>query len=105
MEASQSGQPALNPPCQVRLAGSTNKDPLSPHNHALKSWSQKALLEPEDTEVMSYERTAEWNPAKFNKVTAEISRLRDTLTTFARNETNEWYLMSRDTERLYLCSP
>lgn len=73
MEASQSGQPALNPPCQVRLAGSTNKDPLSPHNHALKSWSQKALLEPEDTEVMSYERTAEWNPAKFNKVTAEIS--------------------------------
>jgi len=72
MEASQSGQPAFNPPCQVRLAGSSNKDPLSPHNHALKNWSQKALLEPEDTEVMSYERTAEWNATKFNKVTSEI---------------------------------
>lgn len=72
MEASQSGQPGLNPPCQVRLAGSSNKDPLSPHPHAMTSWSQKALPESEDTEVMSYERTAEWNRAKFNKVTTEI---------------------------------
>lgn len=72
MVASQSGQPGLNLPCQVRLAGSTNKDPLSPHTHAMTSWSQKELPESEDTEVMSYERTAEWNRANFNKATTEI---------------------------------
>ncbi len=38
----------------------------------MTSWSQKALPESEDTEVMSYERTAERSRAKFNKVTTEI---------------------------------